>query len=74
MQIEQSMYQTSNQALKLAMNAQTQELQHVRDHQEKGHADVIEQQLKEFDDMANDYKETVELPSVEERKEANWFA
>lgn len=74
--IEQAMYQTSNQALKLAMDAQNQELQHART---KDKESTIEE-LKKFDKKSQEFgrmlKEstTVELPSLEDSEEANWFA
>lgn len=55
MQIEQSMYQTSNQALKLALDAQNQQLQHVNDNSNsKATAD-----LKAFDRIASEFGDTV---------------
>ena len=69
------MYQTSNQALKLAMYAQNQELQHART---KDKESTIEE-LKKFDKKSQEFgrmlkdSTTVESPSLEDSGEANWF-
>ena len=54
MQIEQSMYQTSNQALKLAVDAQKQQLQYANEREVSAVKD-----LKDFDKMSDEYNETV---------------
>ena len=69
------MYQTSNIALKLAMEAQRQELKGARS---ESNQDSTHDELKEFDKKAQEYEQSVkeaklELPGTEERKEANWF-
>ena len=53
MQVEQSMYQTSNQALKLAIEAQNQELQHSRG---TSVCDSIGEELKEFDQISQEFE------------------
>ena len=55
MQMEQSMYQTSNQALKLALDAKNQQLQHANDERQ---ASAIKD-LHEYDKMADDFEQTV---------------
>lgn len=54
MNMEQSMYQTSNQALKLTVDAQKQQLQYANEREATAVKD-----LKDFDKMAEEYKETV---------------
>lgn len=55
MQIEQSMYQTSNQALKLTVDAQKQQLQYANLESKESAVN----DLKEFDKMASEYEQTV---------------
>ncbi|KAL7530516.1 hypothetical protein ACHAXR_007317 [Thalassiosira sp. AJA248-18] len=62
LQIEQSMYQTSNQALKLAMDAQNGELHHSSTNDELKEFDrklSTNEELKEFDKKAQEYEKTV---------------
>lgn len=79
MQLEQTMYQTSNYALKLAMDAQMQELERLDcinsagNNIDNGNGDSIEEQLKAFDEKAKQFQESVDLPTLEDSKEANWF-
>mmetsp|Transcript_12915 Transcript_12915/g.26248 ORF Transcript_12915/g.26248 Transcript_12915/m.26248 type:complete len:480 (-) Transcript_12915:178-1617(-) len=79
MQLEQTMYQTSNYALKLAMDAQMQELERLDSNinggndNDNGSGDSIEEQLKAFDEKARQFQESVDLPTLEDSKEANWF-
>ena len=53
---EQSMYQTSNQALKLALDAQNQQLMLNTNHSSQASA---LKDLKDFDKMTNDFEQTV---------------
>ena len=83
MQIEQSMYQTSNQALKLAMEAQTDELQHTTSTEELKDFDnklSTNEQLKAFDKKAQEYENTVVKEEAEakasmeqEKKDADFW-
>ncbi len=75
MQLEQTMYQTSNYALKLAMDAQKQELERLDsiDDGDDGRGDSIEEQMKALDEKAKQFRESVDLPTLEDSKEANWF-
>ena len=62
MQIEQSMYQASNHALKLAMEAQGEELQHSSTSDALKDFDATlstHEELREFDRKAKAYAETV---------------
>ena len=79
MQIEQSMYQTSNHALKLAMEAQNGELQHSSTKNELKEFDQklsTHEELKEFDKKAQEYEETImkdatKMPKREDGKKTN---
>jgi hypothetical protein len=53
---EQSMYQTSNQALKLALDAQNQQLRHNANDSSRGSA---LKDLEDFDKMTNDFEQTI---------------
>jgi len=80
MQIEQSMYQTSNAALKLAMEAQTEELHQSSNNNELKEFDrklSTQEELREFDRKSQEYEETVgedakkmSLKTVEEEEKS----
>lgn len=60
MQMEQSMYHTSNHVLKLAIDAHHDEMQHVSTHEQLKEFDErlsIQDELKAFDKKAMDYEE-----------------
>lgn len=60
MQMEQSMYHTSNHVLKLAIDAHHDEMQHVSTHEQLKEFDErlsIQEELKAFDKKAMDYEE-----------------
>lgn len=62
MQIEQSMYQTSNQALKLAMEAQNDERQRSSSNEDLKDFDEklsTNEELKAFDKKAQEFEDTV---------------
>ncbi len=62
MQIEQSMYQTSNHALKLVIDARQDEMQHASSHEELKEFDErlsIHEELKAFDKKAKEYENMV---------------
>ena len=68
MQIEQSMYQTSNQALKLAMDAQSDEMHissasdELKDFDQKL---STHEELKAFDKKASEYEDTIMKEAAE---------
>lgn len=82
LQIEQSMYQTSNQALKLAMDAQSEEMQHTSTIEELKDFDQklsTHEELKQFDKKAQDYENTVmkdaaKLSKTAEKSETTEFS
>lgn len=82
LQIEQSMYQTSNQALKLAMDAQSEEMQHtstIEELKDFDHKLSTHEELKEFDKKAQDYENTVmkdaaKLSTTAEKSETTKFS
>ncbi|KAK1746080.1 hypothetical protein QTG54_002687 [Skeletonema marinoi] len=61
LQDEQSMYQTSNQALNLVVEAQNEELKHARaaTTNTQGHQHSTMDELKEFDIKAKEYDEAI---------------
>mmetsp|Transcript_16469 Transcript_16469/g.34790 ORF Transcript_16469/g.34790 Transcript_16469/m.34790 type:complete len:369 (+) Transcript_16469:489-1595(+) len=74
MQIEQSMYQTSNQALKLTMDAQNEELHHSSNVDELKDFDTklsTSEELKEFDKKAQEFKDTVGKDATKVAKKNN---
>jgi hypothetical protein len=58
LQDEQSMYQTSNQALNLVVEAQNEELKHARAASTQYSTTVVDE-LKEFDIKAKEYEEAM---------------
>lgn len=74
LQDEQSMYQTSNQALNLVVEAQNEELKHARaaTTNTQGHQHSTMDELKEFDIKAKEYEEAIkESKEVEKSDNAN---
>jgi len=74
LQDEQSMYQTSNQALNLVVEAQNEELKHARaaTTNTQGHQHSTMDELKEFDIKAKEYDEAIkESKEVEKSDNAN---
>ena len=62
MEMEQSMYHTSNQVLKLAIDAHHNELQHASTNEQLKEFDdrlSIQEELKAFDKKAMEYEEIV---------------
>ncbi len=62
MRMEQSMYHASNHALKLAIDAHHDEMQHTSTHEELKEFDErlsIQEELKAFDKKAMEYDEIV---------------
>jgi len=61
------------------MDAQMQELERLDSNinggndNDNGSGDSIEEQLKAFDEKARQFQESVDLPTLEDSKEANWF-
>mmetsp|Transcript_28595 Transcript_28595/g.60996 ORF Transcript_28595/g.60996 Transcript_28595/m.60996 type:complete len:450 (+) Transcript_28595:85-1434(+) len=80
MQIEQSMYQTSNQALKLAMEAQNEGLQRSSNNQDLTDFDQklsTNEELKAFDKKSREYEKTVvkdaaKIAYAKDKKKTNW--
>mmetsp|Transcript_23124 Transcript_23124/g.48363 ORF Transcript_23124/g.48363 Transcript_23124/m.48363 type:complete len:291 (-) Transcript_23124:248-1120(-) len=75
LQMEQSMYQASNRALHLAVDAQSScvSTESTSCEGEKGD-DTIEKQLKEFDEKANEYEKSLHSSKKQdERKRPNLF-
>eukprot|EP00574_Skeletonema_japonicum_P013862 CAMPEP_0201716088 /NCGR_PEP_ID=MMETSP0593-20130828/2122_1 /ASSEMBLY_ACC=CAM_ASM_000672 /TAXON_ID=267983 /ORGANISM="Skeletonema japonicum, Strain CCMP2506" /LENGTH=636 /DNA_ID=CAMNT_0048205771 /DNA_START=44 /DNA_END=1954 /DNA_ORIENTATION=- len=68
LQDEQSMYQTSNQALNLVVEAQNEELKHARaaTATAEGEHDSTMDELKEFDIKAKEYDEAIKESKVKE--------
>lgn len=68
------MYQTSNQALKLAMEAQSEEWQHSSTNEEFKEFDQklsTNEELKAFDKKAQEYEDTVVKDATSIPKEAS---
>ena len=84
MQDEQSMYQTSNQALKLAMDAHTEELHQSSNNDELKQFDAklnTNEELKAFDMKAQEYENSVvkdaaeqEVKATASKKKENWWS
>lgn len=71
MQIEQSMYQTSNQALKLAMDAQSEEHHHSFSNEQLKDFDEklsTSEELKAFDKKAQEFDATVGVKNMSKTK------
>ena len=63
------MYQTSNQALNLVVEAQNEELKHARTAETAKHS--TEDELKEFDIKAKEYDEAMKEAKEKEVKKKN---
>ena len=84
MQDEQSMYQTSNQALKLAMDAHNEERHQSSNNDELKQFDAklnTNEELKAFDMKAQEYENTVvkdaaeqEVKATASKKKENWWS
>ena len=64
------MYQTSNQALNLVVEAQNEELKHARAATTDGQHDSTMDELKEFDIKAREYDEAIKESKVKEVKKS----
>ena len=74
MKAEQSMYQTSNQALKLAMDAHTDELHHASSQDDLKDFDTklaMNEELKSFDMKAQEYEDTVLKDATKQDEKAS---